>query len=318
MQDSNGASPSLVGQVSANVSATDARQSKDAALANAALPTKIKGEVYAKRMEQTLRLVRKHLLFTRAFPAYLDGDYTRYEVQEFCGADIEVDIFITFAEYSAIPTWNTDRKNNFINALQNGAYNEQLKPEVRRRICEVFDEPYSANRQGAQRRKAEIRLTAIQSMLDGFYSFLSQDPMNAQMLLEPEITMQPDPVTGIPVPVAGMKRVVKEILTAPECAISIEFDDHNAMMEWCEDWGNSDRGIFADRLLYEIITARYHEHRNAGLQVEQALSAQAALSQQPAMQAAQSFPQLGGAAMPSNSMPPPQGRLTPTDPNQKE
>lgn len=309
MQSANGATAALLGQSQANVSATDARQSKDAALANASLPTRIKGQVYAKRMEQTLRLCKKHLLFSRAFPLQLDSDYTRLEVQEFSAADLDVDMYVTFADHSAIPTFATDKRNNFVNALNNGAYNEELKPALRRRICEVFDEPYTANESNLHRRKAEIRLTAITALVDGFYKFQELDPVMAASLLEPEMQLVPDPMTGQPIPSPGLKRIVKEILNAPETKISLEFDDHNAMMEWCVDWGNSDRGIFADGLLYEIITARFHEHRNAAAQVNQANSAQMALANQPAMQAAQSFPQLGGAALPATATAPPDGNL---------
>lgn len=311
MRAQTGAQSALTGQAAANVSATDARQSKDAATATASLPTKIKAQVYARRMEQVLNLCKKHYVFTRTFPSYGSSDYSKLEIQQFAGSDINVDIFITFAEHSAIPTYKSDKTNDFMNAFQAGAWNKQLEPNVRRRICEVFNQPFSADKEGSQYRKAEIRFGAIERALQGFYALLDRDPSKI-VLLEPEITIQPDPTTGIPVPVPGQKRIITEILKTTETQISIWADDHQTMMEWCNDWANSDRGIFCDPLLYEIISARFYEHQDAMMQVSQAASARAALATAPQMQAAGSQAQeLGGAALPQGSVQAQTGSLTP-------
>lgn len=303
MQRNTGAGNGLLGQSQMNVSATDARQSKDAAIATATLPMRIKAQAYARRDEQRIKLIQKHYIFDRSFPTQeISNDYSKMEVMKFSAADIDRELYITFSSHSIIPKYLTDRRNDLLAAIQAGAYNDAVPVDQRRRIADVFQQPVSADKIGKQSRKAEVRYDAIVKEIAKFQAFAEADPESGMTL------MMPHPETGLP-------SVIHTILSQPDTKISIEFDDHKAQMEWCSEWGNSDKGLYADEFLFQVITARFHEHSDAMLQVNQSLSADAALASQPQIMAAQAAgQQLGGAALPAGQHLQPQGAMAPEQP----
>lgn len=303
MKRNTGATDALLGQTQQNVSATDARQSKDAATAQSTLPMRIKAEVKAKRGQQILNLCQKHYIFDRSFPVEISSDYSRIEVKKFSNIDIQHKLYVVFADHSMIPRYPKDRRDDVVNAGMAGVWNPQLPTEQRRLLSEVFQVPYSGDKLGRQARKGEIRFDAIMQEVKKFYDFAKVDPASAMTL------MMPDPVSGMP-------GIIHEILSQPTTSISIEFDDHAAQMEWINDWANSDRGLYADDFVFQIMTARFHEHKDAMLQINMSLSADAALASQPQMAAAQAAgSNLGGAALPVSKQVQQQGALAPGDNN---
>lgn len=303
MQRNTGASNALLGQAEQNISATDARQSKDAAIAKSTLPMRIKAEVKAKRGQQILNLCQKHYLFTRSFPVEMSSDYSRFEVMEFNKTDIEHKLYVTYADHSMIPRYAGDRRNDVMAAAAAGVWNELVPPEQRRMMAGVFQVPYSGDKLGRQARKGEIRFDAIMKEVAKFREFAQADPQSAMTL------MMPDPTSGLP-------SIVHDILSQPSTSISIEFDDHKSQMEWISEWANNDKGLYADDFVFQIMTARFHEHKDAMLQINMSLSADAALAAQPQMAAAQAAgSNLGGAALPVSKQVQQQGGLTPGDSN---
>lgn len=289
----------LLGNSTPNASATDARQSKDQAIQKSGLPIKIKAGVYAKRGEQIIKLARRHYILERTLPIF--NDYQKIEMRTFSSIDIDRRLFVTFAEHSTVIRNAGDKRADVLNAEAAGVWDPTKPPKLRKMLASVFQVPYVADEMGQMMRIAEDRFQVIQREVMKFRSFMQADPQTAQMLLAP---MGPADPNRIPA-------VIPQILS--KAPVELEFDDHDNMQMWIRDWYNSDRGSRdTDPLLRLAMKARFHEHRDAGLQVAQSQSSDAALANAPQVQAAaMAGQQLGGAALPVKKHLDPQGSLVP-------
>lgn len=288
----------LLGNSTPNASATDARQSKDQAIQKSGLPIKIKAHVYAKRGEQIVKLARKHYILERTLPIF--NDFQKIELKKFSSIDIDRRLFVTFAEHSTVIRNAGDKRADVLNAEAAGVWDQTKPPKLRKMLAGVFQVPFYADEMGQMMRIAEARFMIIQREIMKFRSFMQQDPQTAQQLLTP-----------IPGDQRQTPMIIPQILA--KAPVELEFDDHDNMQMWIRDWYNSDRGdVDTDPLLRLAMKTRFHEHRDAALEVGQSQSADAALANAPQVQAAaMAGQQLGGAALPVKKHLDPQGSLVP-------
>lgn len=275
--------------------------------ARAGLPGVVKGYVYSMRGQQAIELFQKYGIFPQKYSTKIMGDYSRYEVRELSQADVRGDLIVGYEENSTVPRSPGDRQANLVKAISAGAYDPQQDPEVRKQLSEAFQVPYTGDKMNVQRRKCQIRIDEILKQYEKMSAFMAQDPAAAMEF------MQPDPMTGVPFAVSAILSVAPN----PQAdtvgtLIETESDNHDIFIEEIQSFINSDKGIYADALLKEVMTRRMLEHRVARSTVQQAVSAEAAYAQMPQLETAQALGQgMGGTPLPVDRNVMPEGQLTP-------
>lgn len=220
----------------------------------------LKSEVDRRGAEIILSLFKQHT-FDDVY-VHLAGKRGEVKGEWFSQADLDADIFAEVVPESYLPQTNLERRQRWRSLLMDVGGLPGLKmaldqmPYLVEQLTELYDVDLGAE---DFTNTVEINQLRIRQMAEAAPMLA---PVMEAMMAQPMVSVEPDPMTGepMPVPVDPMALAGQQLLQILQPPIELEEMGHLASINYCRDWLTTDEGIAADPLLRAGVKAMIAAH----------------------------------------------------------